>query len=136
ARRGRPLYNGNASVVVDNSALDAKSYSLTGQDTARPSYNRMTSSFNIGGPLRIPHLIRNNAPTFFFGYQRMQNRNAVTNTGRMPTAAERNGDFSQSLTPLGLPVQIIDPLTGSPFAGNVIPQNRISPQAMALLNLF
>ena len=134
--RGRPLYNGGASVIVDNSALDARPYSLTGQDTPRQSYNRLTGSFNIGGPLRIPGLVRNNAPTFFFGYQRLQNRNATTGTGRMPTALERSGDFSQTLNPLGQPVQIIDPLTGSPFAGNLIPQNRISPQARALLNLF
>jgi len=68
-RRGRPLYTGGASVIVDNSALDARAYSLTGQDTAKPSYNRFTGAFNVGGPLRIPHLIKNNAPTFFFGYQ-------------------------------------------------------------------
>src|SRR5262249_47390109 len=39
--RGRPLYNGGASVVVDNSALDAKPFSLTGQDTPRPAFNRL-----------------------------------------------------------------------------------------------
>src|SRR5262249_27523474 len=135
-RRGRPLYTGGASIVVDNSALDARAYSLTGQDTAKPSYNRFTGAFNVGGPLRIPHLIKNNAPTFFFGFQRTQNRNANTLTGRMPTAAERNGDFSRSLNPFGQPVQVIDPLTGLPFAGSLIPQERISPQATALLNLF
>jgi len=137
-RRNRPLYNGGASVVVDNSALNAKSYSLTGQNTPEPSYNRMTASFNFGGPLRIPGLIRNNAPNFFFGYQRVQNRRAdtVPGTGRMPTLAERNGDFSNSLNALGQPVQIFDPLTGLPFAGNIIPAERISPQAQSLLSLF
>src|SRR5262249_47223174 len=106
--RGRPLYNGGASLIVDNSVLDARSYSLSGQDTAKPSYNRLTGSFNVGGPLRIPHLIKNNAPTFFFAYQRLQNRNANTLTGRMPTEAERN----------------------------LIPQAQISPQAQTLLNLY
>src|SRR5262245_4914260 len=101
--RGRPLYNGNASVVVDNSLFDARSYSLSGQDTPKPSYNRLTGSFNVGGPVRFPHLSRNNAPTFFAGYQRIQNRTANTLTGQMPTLAERSGDFSQSLNPLGQP---------------------------------
>jgi hypothetical protein len=136
ARRGRPLYTGNASLLVDNSVLNARSYSLSGQDTPKPAYNRFTGSFNVGGPLRVPRLFGNNSPTFFLGYQRMQNRKAITSTGRMPTALERRGDFSQSLNPLGQHVQIIDPLTGLPFAGNLIPQNRISPQARALLNLF
>ncbi len=136
--RGRPLYTGNAGVIVDNSGLNARSYSMTGQNTPEPSYNRITGSFNFGGPFRIPYLIenKNNAPTFFFGYQRVQNRNAVTTPGRMPTAAERSGDFSHTLNQFGQPVQIMDPLTGLPFNGNVIPQERISAQAKALLKLF
>ena len=54
----------------------------------------------------------------------------------MPTTAERDGDFSRTLSPLGQPVEIIDPRAGSPFDGNVIPGDRISPQARALLELF
>jgi trimeric autotransporter adhesin len=136
--RGRSVYNGNTSVLVDNSGLNARSYSLTGQDTPEPSYNRLTGSFNFGGPLRIPYLIKSNTntPTFFFGYQRIQHRNAVATSGRMPTTAERDGDFSHTLNPLGQLVQIMDPLTGLPFAGNRIPQDRISLQARALLDLF
>jgi hypothetical protein len=54
----------------------------------------------------------------------------------MPTAAERNGDFSQSLSPFGQPVTIIDPTTGQPFSGNIIPQDRISAQSRFLASLF
>lgn len=134
----RALYNGSAGVTVDNSALDARSYSLTGQNTPVPSYNRLTASFNFGGPLRIPLLIndKNISSNFFVSYQRIQNRSAETTTGRMPTETERNGDFSQDYNLLGQPVQIFDPLTGLPFDGNVIPPERISPQSKALLNLF
>jgi hypothetical protein len=39
----------------------------------------------------------------------MRNRNASTQTSLMPTAAERAGDFSQTLNRLGKPVQAIDP---------------------------
>src|SRR5262249_16252060 len=78
----------------------------------------------------------NNAPTFFVGFQHIQNRNANSVPGRMPTAAERAGDFSQSQNPLGQPVQIIDPLTGRPFDGNLIPAERITRQAQTSLNLF
>jgi trimeric autotransporter adhesin len=136
--RGRPLYNVNVGIVVDSSRLNARSYSITGQNTPEPSYNRITASLNFGGPLRIPYLVKNinNAPTFFVGYQRVQNRKAETSTGRMPTAAERNGDFSQTLDPLGKPAIIFDPLTEIPFEGNHIPQDRISPQAKVLLDLF
>jgi trimeric autotransporter adhesin len=129
-RRGpRPLYNGNAGIMVDNSALDARSFSLTGQDTPKPDYSRVQWTFVFGGPLKIPGLVQN-GPNFFFGYQRTQNRNATIQTARMPTVQERTGDLS------GLPVQIIDPTTGLPFSGNVIPQSRITPQSRALLNLY
>ena len=37
---------------------------------------------------------------------------------------------------LGNPVVAIDPDTGAPFPGNVIPATRISPQAKALLNFY
>ena len=48
-RRGvRPLYTGGIGVIVDNSALDARAFSLTGQDTPKPAYNRFTGSFNFG----------------------------------------------------------------------------------------
>jgi trimeric autotransporter adhesin len=138
AFRGRRLYNGGLNFFVDNSRLNARSYSLTGQDTPEPSYNRFTGSFNFGGPLRIPFLFNNtnNAPTFFVSYQRVQNRRAETATGRMPTAVERKGDFSQSLDLLGQPTKVIDPVTQLPFTGNLIPQERISAQARALLDLF
>jgi hypothetical protein len=135
-RRGvRPLYTGGIGVIVDNSALNARSYSLTGQDTPTPSYSRLLGSATLGGPLRIPHLIRN-GPTFFIGYQRTQNRNATTQTTRMPTALERSGNLSAVRNTLGQPMQIFDPVTGLPFPGNVIPQNRIAPQARALLSLY
>jgi hypothetical protein len=136
-RRGlRPLYNGGFGLIIDNSSLDARSFSLTGQNTPKPAYNRITGSFNFGGPLKIPGWINNNGPNFFVGYQRIQNRNAVTATGRMPTSLERGGDFSESLSALGQPVTVIDPLDGLPFNANIVSAGRISPQAQSLLTYF
>jgi hypothetical protein len=85
--------------------------------------------------LRIPHLVHN-GPNVFVNYQWTRNRNASTQSALMPTAAERNGDFSQVLTPFGKPVTAIDPSTVQPFAGNMIPASRFSRQALALLNLY
>ncbi len=120
------LYNGGIGLTLDNSVLDAQSFSLTGQNTPKPSYNRLQGLLALGGPIRIPHLLKN-GPNVFVGYQWTRNRNATTQPALMPTLAERSGDFSQT---------VIDPTTGLPFSGNVIPQNRISPQARALLNLY
>ncbi len=129
------LYNGNIGLMLDNSALDARPFSFTGQDTAKPTYSRLTGVLSFGGPLKIPHLFKN-GPNLFLNYQWTRNRNATTQPGFMPTQAEREGDFSHTLNALGQPVQIFDPSAGLQFPGNVIPANRISPQAKALLGLY
>jgi hypothetical protein len=123
---GRNLYNGGIGITFDNSALDAAPYSLSGQNTEKPSYNRMTGLLAVGGPLRIPHLL-DNGPMFFLGYQWTRNNTATTASALMPTAAERAGVLN---------VPVFDPATGTPFPGNVVPRDRISPQATALLGLY
>ena len=120
------LYNGGIGLTFDNSALDAQQFSLTGQDTPKPAYNRMTGMAALGGPLQIHHLFTR-PPIFFVAYQWTRNKNATTLPGLMPDLAERNGAFSNP---------ILDPTTGVPFPGNLIPENRISPQAQALLSFY
>jgi hypothetical protein len=135
-RRGaRSLYNGNLGFTLDNSTLDARTFSLTGQDTPKPYTNRFTGLFNFGGPLKIPHLLKN-GPNIFVNYQWTRNRTGVNTPALVPTAAERMGDFSQVLGPTGLPVQLVDPSTGLAIPGNIIPPNRLSQQALALLNFY
>ncbi|MEO5922570.1 MAG: TonB-dependent receptor [Bryobacteraceae bacterium] len=132
---GRWPYNGNVVFQGDNSTFDARPFSLTGQNTDRPAYNKLTGIATIGGPIRIPGLLRN-GPQFTLTYQWTRNRNVTTQSTLMPTALERAGDFSQSLTPRGTPVQVIDPSTGLPLAGNRLPVSSISPQAQALLQFY
>ena len=55
----------------------------------------------------------------------------TTNNISVFTAKERQGDVSE-LVAAGK--AIVDPLTGQPFPNNVIPQNRLSPAALAILN--
>ena len=129
-RRGSgSLYQFGLGFIMDNSALDARNYSLTGQDTPKPGYNHMTLLGNFAGPIRIPRLWKS-PPTVFVNYQFVRNRNASTQPALMPLAAERSGDFSQA------PSLIYDPTTGAPFPNNVIPASRISQQAQSLLNFY
>ena len=135
-RRSQSLYTGSLGLILDNSALDARPFSLTGQDTAKPAYDHLQGVLALGGPIKIPHLISRNGPIFFINYQWTRNRNDSNATGLMPTIAERNGDFSHALNPLGQPVEIVNPETGAPISGNMIPQSLISPQALALLRFY
>jgi outer membrane receptor protein involved in Fe transport len=56
--------------------------------------------------------------------------NVVDQYATVPTDAVRGGDFS------GLAFTPIDPLTGQPFPGGRIPQSRVDPSALALLNFI
>lgn len=128
-RGGRPLYTGNVGFIVDNSSLDARAFSLTGQDTAKPAYNHLTGVLSLGGPLIPPRILkRNNGPTFTMNYQWLRNRNATTQSTTMPTADQRAGNFGGAT--------IVDPSSRVPFSGGVIDPTKISSQARALLNLY
>jgi hypothetical protein len=140
-RRGaRSLYSGNIGFIMDNSALDARQFSLTGQDTPKLAYNNFEGVAAFGGPLTIPGVQPQSRPQFFVNYQWIRNRNDSTLSGLVPDAAQRAGDFSGLVNPFGQPITIFDPLTHTPFAGNIIPASRINsqaqPQAQALLNLY
>ena len=135
-RNGRSLYNGGVGILLGASALDARPFSFTGQQTPKPSYSDAQIVASFAGPLRIPRLITRNAPNLFLGYQRTVDHNASTQSALMPTAAERAGDFSQSRDALERAIQLVDPVSGRPFAGNVIPQTRLSSPAASLLNYY
>ncbi len=154
---GRSLYSTGLSLVLRNSAFDAKSYSLGGADTAKPAYNDMTGGVTFGGPLKIPHLLPPaRAPYFYVAYSRTQNKNDSTASALLPTAAEWGGDLSQApnvkaiyvpsdmatlspncdstLVGMGLTQSAINAGTAQ-FAGNVIPSACISTVATKLYNL-
>jgi len=127
ARRGiGSMYQRDLSLILDNSALDARAYSLTGQNTEKPAYDHLRAGASFGGPLRIPHLLHGNGQ-FFVNYQATRSRNDSTNSSLMPEQAMRNGEFSQV---------IFDPNTGLPFPGNAIPPSRMAAQSTALLNFY
>ncbi len=128
----KSLYNGGLAAIFDNSALDARPYSLSGLETPKAFYNRITGAFTLGGPIKIPHLLPH-GPIFFVAYQWTRDHVAATESGLVPTPEERMGNLAGLLNPLGQPVVVFNPATGLPFPGNVVP---VSPQAQALLQLY
>ena len=129
---GRALYNGGFSTTFDNSATDARPYSISGRTAAKSSYDLITNSAYVGGPIKIPHLLPR-GPNFFVNYSWTRNNNAAINTGLVPTADERAGNLAGLLNAQGQPIAIYNPSTGQPYANNQVP---VSPQAAALLALY
>jgi hypothetical protein len=113
-----------------DSGLNAEQYSLNGFPSANPAYQQNNFGALLGGPLKIPHVVNDSNTFYFFNWTGARSTTPFSAYATVPTAAERAGDFSQ------LPTPIIDPATGQPFAGNIIPSNRITGASAALLNYF
>ena len=105
----------------------------------KTKYRYQNPGGTIGGPLIIPGTRFNKNREklfFFFSFDKLYNATTINNTYTMPTALERAGDFSKTVTTTGVLIPVTDPSTQAPFPGNVIPTSRISPQGQAMLNLF
>ena len=125
------LYTGSIGAQVSASPFDARPYSVTGLEVPKASYNTINGVVTLGGPLKIPHLLRD-GPTFFVGYQWMRTTTAGTQSGLVPTEAQRSGDLSNTLTAQGTPVSVVDPTTGCQYHRT----GAASAQAQALLELY
>jgi hypothetical protein len=128
----KSLYNGGFMAIIGNSALNARTYSLSGLESPKPFYNLITGAFTVGGPIKIPRLVPR-GPNFFAAYQWTRDQTAQNETGIVPTEAERTGNLSGLVNPQGEPVTFVNPVTGLPFPGNQVP---VSNQAQALLQLY
>jgi hypothetical protein len=137
-RRGVNRLRGNVVETYSNSALDARPYPLNAPETRQISFHHEDLGMTLGGPLSIPRIYSGKDKTsFFVHYHLTRDKSPFDAFATVPTMAERAGDFSQAVIPTGplagtVPV-IYDPLTNTPFAGNVIPSNRLNPAAVGLL---
>ncbi len=122
-----------------NGALDATNFSLSGRPV-QPSYSNNRFGITFAGSPYLPGLTKPSTKQFvFFNLTGQRNINPVNLFGTVPTLAERTGDFSAlTETVNGAParVTLYDPSTGLPFANNVIPSARLTPQALALLSFY
>jgi len=104
----------------------------------RPLYRFNYYGWDLGGP--VPFVGGKSDPKLFFFvaqeyYDQLVPQASSLNI-RVPTEAERGGDFSRSVDGAGRPIVIVDPTTGQPFPGNVIPAGRIYAPGRSILNLF
>ena len=132
-RRKRAIFQGSAYANLRNSALDARPYSLSGQEVGKPPYAYTRFGVSAGGPLRIPHIYQRDGTTVYFSYSGNRSRNPYSVISTLPSPLERTGDFSRSVT--RMPVTIYDLQSGAPFPDNRIPASRMNPAALGLLTL-
>jgi len=146
-KSGGKQYHGVSYEYNQNNFLNANLYqnNLTGQAKPPVHFNQFGGTF--GGPVRIPKIYNGAGRTFFFfSFDKSININPLSTTLSVPTALERNGDFSQSFTTQLVggvrkiyPIQIYNPLAvdskgnRKPFSDNVIPSNLLDPIAKNIL---
>jgi hypothetical protein len=118
-RSGASQFHGGGFDFLTNDQVDSRNFF----SLARASTKRNQFGGQIGGPLSLPH-VGGHKTFFFVNYEGWRQRIGQVFNSIVPSPAEKAGNFSAA----GLNT-IYDPLSGKPFPGNIIPTNRISPQA-------
>jgi Carboxypeptidase regulatory-like domain len=142
-KSGSNRYTGSASFFLRDESLQANSWSRNRstnpvENSGPAPFDYKQYGYAFGGP--IPGDMFKDK-LFFFGSQEWVNFfQEQTSVIAVPTEAMRRGDFSELLNPNNGFISgsrvIMDPLTGQPFPGNVIPQDRLSPNGLAFLNAY
>jgi len=125
-RSGANQYHGTAFESLRNDALDARNFFAKSKPPIR--LNQFGGTF--GGPA-----IRGRS-FFFTSWERTRQLSSEAVISTVPTLANRQGNFSDLRDSTGQPIVIYDPVTRQPFAGNVIPQDRLDPVALAALEYY
>jgi hypothetical protein len=143
-KQGSNNLHGSGWWYGQRSNFDARDFFNSGE---KPDHLRDQYGFSLGGPLK------RNRTFFFVDVEKVRQQDPINLEGIVPTAAERTGDFSQSVANLPDPSNpdtaqagIYDPCAGNqgsptpcphaPFPGNKIPANEIDPIGHAILNLY
>jgi hypothetical protein len=131
-RAGANVFHGNGFEFFRNEALNARNF-FQSSNPVKPEYTRNQFGGTFGGPLARDR-------TFFFAdYQGQRQSIARTVTSTVPTALQRQGIFTEAIA--GRVPVIYDPATTvglvrTPFPGNTIPQTRMDPVALSLLQRY
>ncbi|HEV2423871.1 MAG TPA: TonB-dependent receptor [Terriglobia bacterium] len=120
-RQGSNNFHGELYEYVRNRVFDARNFF---DPSSLPKLVRNQFGFAVGGPV-----IRNKT-YFFASTDFFRDREGLSELSSVPTAEERQGNLS------ALGATLVNPFTGKPFAGNVIPSSFISPLAPAVLKMF
>jgi len=136
-KSGTNNLKGSAYTYYRSDKLAETDFFIKKNNADKPELGYNRPGFTLGGP--IVH-----DKTFFFAaVEWLYDRFPEPLSQTVPTEAMRNGDFSALLAQ---GIQLYDPLSAEissgtsvvrqPFAGNIIPQNRINPIAQKVLSYY
>ena len=140
SKSGTNQFHGNAYEFLQNKSLNANGFFSNREGRVKPPFVLNLYGGAGGGPI-----VRNR--TFFFvNWEQFDERTQPSAFRTVPTAKQRDGDFSATLTSGGQLVRIFDPLTTrldpagrrvrDAFPANSVPKSRINPVAAAAIPYY
>lgn len=148
-RSGTNELHGALYEFLRNDKLNANAWASNRVGLPRNAFRRNEYGVALGGPVYLPNLYDGrNRTFFFFNWEQIPQRSPDNILATVPTALERAGDFSQTVTSAGARIVIYDPDTTMPnpnaagqfirqaFPGNVIPTSRIDPISRNILGFY
>ena len=150
-KSGTQQFRGNAFWSGQDDSLNANTWTNNRAGIEKSPSNFNQYGFTVGGPIYLPGVFNSDRSKlfFFWGEEWDRIRSVENQQAIVPSAAMRNGDFSELLDPSNSYYRAVrrirDPRTGLPctaadqrgcFPGNIIPRDRISPNGLALLNSY
>src|SRR5579883_3156982 len=141
-KSGTNAIHGSAFEFVRNSTFDANDFFLNLAAVPKPGFQQNDFGFSLGGPVVFPHIYNGRNKSFFFvGYEGIRSLRSETENGDYPSAAQLQGDLANDsagtgIFPTNSPfcmanpsspkcVNVMNPFTGQPFPGNIIPPDKI-----------
>jgi outer membrane receptor protein involved in Fe transport len=143
-KSGTNEWHGNTYWYVRNNDFNANDFFNNRTGLKRPEYRYNTFGFSLGGPIWVPKKWNRDKRKLFGFYNLEQIESRIPGSltqYSMPTALERQGNFSQTLDTNGKLIPVNDPLNkvngvSQPFPGNIVPANRLDPNGLALLKIL
>jgi hypothetical protein len=145
-KSGTNALHGTAYEFARRKAWDANSFQNNAVGAPKGEHYLDQYGGQVAGPVYIPKVYDGRNKTFFlFAYERYRENTPRPFTLSVPAPEFANGDFSKLVNGVGQQIAIYDPATGQnvngtwvrqPFAGNMIPSNRINPVAKSILSYF
>ncbi|MBI1789177.1 MAG: TonB-dependent receptor [Acidobacteria bacterium] len=145
SKTGTNQYHGSAYDYFRNRLLNGRNFFAPAKSTIKYVQNDPGGTF--GGPMRLPGYNGHDKTFFFADFNVTLASNGNLYNQMVPTAAEKSGDFTQSVNNQGRQVQIYDPNTtrANPagagyirdlFPGNRIPQARLDSVASQIVKFY